>query len=60
MKFGVIITAGGASTRFGANNKLLEIVQNKTVIEHTLQKFLDFDEIIITAKKEIIRIRKIV
>lgn len=44
-KFSVIITAGGTSSRFGTKNKLLEILNNKTVIEETVSKFVDFEEI---------------
>lgn len=44
-----IITAGGVSKRFG-ENKLLVKLDDKTVIEHTILKFLDLsDEIIIPA-----------
>ena len=45
MKFSLIITAGGTSSRFGNTNKLLEKLNNKTVIEHTVSRFLEFDEI---------------
>ena len=42
-----IITAGGSSVRFG-ENKLLVKIGDKSVIEHTILKFLDIsDEIII-------------
>jgi 2-C-methyl-D-erythritol 4-phosphate cytidylyltransferase len=44
-KFSLIITAGGTSTRYGNNNKLLEIINNKTVIEHTVSAFLGFENI---------------
>ncbi len=44
-KFSLIITAGGASTRYGLTNKLLEKINDKTVIEETVSKFLVFDEI---------------
>ena len=44
-----IITAGGISKRFG-ENKLLVKIDDKTVIEHTILKFLDLsDEIVIPA-----------
>ncbi len=44
-KFSVIITAGGTSTRYGKENKLLEKINDKTVIEETVFKFSEFDEI---------------
>lgn len=56
-KFSVIITAGGTSSRYGNKNKLLEIIKDKTVIEETVSKFIDFeeiDEIIISANETII------
>lgn len=43
--FSVIITAGGTSSRYGNKNKLLELLDDKTVIEHTLSAFLEFDEV---------------
>ena len=44
-----IITAGGSSLRFG-ENKLLVKIDNLSVIEHTILKFLDVsDEIVIPA-----------
>lgn len=43
--FSVIITAGGTSSRYGNKNKLLELIDDKTVIEHTVSAFLGFDEI---------------
>lgn len=42
----VIITAGGNSTRFGSN-KLLEEIDNKTVIEKTILKFIDIADLIV-------------
>ncbi len=52
IEISAIITAGGNSTRFG-NNKLLEKLQNLTVIETTILKFIDLvDEIIIPAQNE--------
>lgn len=57
--FSVIITAGGSSTRYGGTNKLLEKINNKTVIEETVSKFLDFEEIteiIIAANNSIIEL----
>ena len=58
-KFSLIITAGGTSSRYGSTNKLLEIINDKTVIEETIAKFVDFDEIdeiIISANISIIPI----
>ena len=55
-KFSLIITAGGTSSRYGSKNKLLELLDDKTVIEHTLSSFLEFneiDEIIIPANQTI-------
>lgn len=55
-KFSLIITAGGSSSRYG-KNKLLELIGNKTVIEHTLNVFLnieDINEIIIPTNKDFI------
>lgn len=56
-KFSVIITAGGTSSRYGSKNKLLEEINGKTVLEETVSKFTDFeeiDEIIIPANISII------
>ncbi len=44
-KFSIIITAGGSSFRYGKTNKLLEILGDKTVIEQTVSKFLEFENI---------------
>lgn len=44
-KFSLIITAGGTSSRYGNKNKLLEIINGKTIIEHTVEKFNNFSEI---------------
>ena len=58
-KFSLIITAGGTSSRYGSTNKLLEIINDKTVIEETIAKLVDFDEIdeiIISANVSIIPI----
>ena len=58
-KFSLIITAGGTSSRYGNTNKLLEKIHDKTVIEETVTKFIDFDEIdeiIISANVSIIPI----
>ena len=58
-KFSVIITAGGTSSRYGTNNKLLEKINKFTVIEETVNKFVDFEQIssiIISANSSIINI----
>lgn len=58
-KYSLIITAGGTSSRYGNTNKLLEKINDKTVIEETVSKFIDFDEIdeiIISANSSIIEI----
>jgi 2-C-methyl-D-erythritol 4-phosphate cytidylyltransferase len=55
--FSIIITAGGTSSRYGKTNKLLEKINGKTVIEHTVSKFIGFKnvrEIIIPANASII------
>lgn len=57
--FSLIITAGGTSSRYGNTNKLLEKINDKTVLEETVSKFIDFDEIdeiIISANSSIIEI----
>lgn len=57
MKISLIITAGGTSSRYGSKNKLLEKVNNKSVIEHCVDKFLpitEISEIIISANESII------
>jgi len=60
MEFSVIITAGGTSSRYGKKNKLLEKINGKTVIEYTVEQFLDFKEIIICANEDIIpKLKKI-
>lgn len=52
-KFATIITAGGTSSRFGSN-KLLEKLEDKTVIEVVVEKFLPYSaEIIIPAGDDI-------
>ena len=60
MDFSVIITAGGTSSRYGNKNKLLELINGKTVLEHSVAPFLGLDcikEIIIPTnqciKKEV-------
>ena len=55
--FSLIITAGGSSTRYGNKNKLLEKIIDKTVIEETVNKFIDneyINQIIISANESII------
>ena len=42
--FSLIITAGGSSSRYG-KNKLLEEINGRTVIEHSVNAFLNFEEI---------------
>ncbi len=57
MKISAIITAGGTSSRYGSKNKLLEEVNGKTIIEHSVNAFLsrsDISEIIIPAHKDLI------
>ena len=54
--FSVIITAGGSSSRYGKENKLLEKINDRTVIEETVSKFTNFneiDEIIIPTNTEV-------
>lgn len=54
--FSLIVTAGGSSSRFG-KNKLLELINNKTVIEHTLDAFSNINgitEIIIPTNQDFI------
>ena len=54
-----VIITGGTSSRYGNKNKLLENLGDKTVIEQTVSKFSninDIDEIIITANISIIDI----
>ena len=51
-----IITAGGSSSRFEGNNKLLFQIGDKLVIQHTIDKFLnikEIDEIIISSSASI-------
>lgn len=56
MKIGVIITAGGTSSRFGNTNKLLEKINNQEIIKYTVEAFLleSISQIIICANKTII------
>lgn len=58
MNFKVIITAGGNSTRFGNTNKLLEKINSKEVIRHTVEAFLnihEIDEIVICSNSIIMK-----
>jgi len=50
-KVNAIIPAGGTSSRFGNKNKLLEKINNKTIIEYTIEAFekSNVNEIIICA-----------
>ena len=62
MTISLIITAGGTSSRYGASNKLLEKINEKTVIEYCVEKFLPIEEIyeiIISSNAEIIENLKI-
>ena len=43
--FSLIVPAGGTSSRYGNTNKLLEKIGSKTVIEHSVEHFLNFQEI---------------
>lgn len=53
IKISAIITSGGKSLRFGSN-KLLEKIDDLTVIETTILKFIDLvDEIVIPCNSEI-------
>ncbi len=45
MKISAIITAGGTSSRFGNTNKLMEKINSKEVIWHTVSAFLSISEI---------------
>ncbi len=53
MKFSVVITAGGSSARYG-KNKLLEKINNKEVILHSIEAFLPFypAEIVVSSSKD--------
>lgn len=53
MKFAVVVTAGGSSARYG-KNKLLEKIDNKEVILHSIEAFLPFNptQIVVSASKE--------
>lgn len=57
MQFSAIITAGGTSSRFGGQtNKLLEKINNKPIIQYTVDAFVNYnvDEIIICSNSAII------
>lgn len=56
MKINAIITAGGTSSRFGNNNKLLEKINGKEVIRFTVDafKYANVDKIIICANASIL------
>ena len=53
MKLSVIITAGGSSSRYGKVNKLLEKINGKEVILHSIEAFCCFNpyEIIVSASE---------
>ena len=57
MKLSVIVTAGGSSARFGSN-KLLEKINGKEVILHSIEKFLPLNpqEIVVSAAESFIPI----
>lgn len=58
MQFSAIITAGGTSSRFGGQtNKLLEKINNKPIIQYTVDAFVNsnVDEIIICSNSAIIK-----
>lgn len=54
-KLSVIVTAGGSSSRYGAKNKLLEIIKGKEVIIHSIEAFLPLNpyEIIVSASESL-------
>ena len=58
MKFSAIITAGGASSRFGNTNKLLEKIDGKEIIKYTVDAFTNagVEDIVICANVSIISI----
>ena len=60
MKLSVIITAGGTSSRYGVKNKLLEKINNKEVLLHSIDAFLPFnpEEIIISVSESLENIAK--
>lgn len=55
MKLSVVITAGGTSSRYGQTNKLLEKIDGKEVIIHSIEAFLPFNtaEIIISTSESL-------
>ena len=55
MRLSVIITAGGSSTRYGQTNKLLELIDGKEVIIHSIEAFLPFNpaEIIVSSSESL-------
>ena len=60
-RFSVIITAGGTSSRYGNTNKLLEKIKDKTVIEETVNKFVNIEcieKIIIPCNRDIVDVFK--
>lgn len=59
-KLSVIITAGGSSIRYGNKNKLLEKINNKEVIIHSIEAFfpLNPSEIIVSASESLIPVLK--
>lgn len=57
MNIKALITAGGSSRRFGNTNKLLERVNGKEILSHTVNAFLsvsEINEIVIAANTSII------
>lgn len=56
MKFGVVITAGGTSSRFGNTNKLLAKIQDKEIIKYTVDAFVlsGIEQIVICANETVI------
>lgn len=55
MTLSVIITAGGSSSRYGSKNKLLELLNEKEVILHSIEAFLPLNpiEIIVSASESL-------
>lgn len=55
MKLSVIITAGGSSSRYGQTNKLLEKIDGKEVIIHSIEAFLPFNpaEIVVSTSESL-------
>lgn len=55
MKISVVITGGGASTRFGKKDKLLELINGKEVILHSVDAFLPLEpfEFVISSSQKI-------